>query len=82
MELKGVNSKELSYVVDEEFGQLLQEAGVETVIVDNDRKTMTRSINGNHLGKRTVDSSTTSSPLLKISVKRKFKMQLIFSQKL
>ena len=38
LELKGVNAKELSYVVEEEFGQTLQDAGVETVIVDNDRK--------------------------------------------
>ena len=36
--LKGINAKELSYVVEEEFGQTLQDAGVETVIVDNDRK--------------------------------------------
>ena len=36
--MKGVNAKELSYVVAEEFGQTLQDTGVETVIVDNDRK--------------------------------------------
>ena len=36
--LKGINAKELSYVVEEEFGQTLQDAGVETVIVGNDRK--------------------------------------------
>ena len=33
-----MNASELEYVVDTEFGELLQEAGVETVIVDNDRK--------------------------------------------
>ena len=38
LELKGVNSKELEYEVDTEFGELLQDGGVETVIVDNDRK--------------------------------------------
>ena len=38
LELKGVNSTELAYVVDEKFGQTLQDAGVTTVIVDNDRK--------------------------------------------
>ena len=38
LELHGVNGTELAYVVDEEFCELLQDAGVETVIVDNDRK--------------------------------------------
>ena len=33
-----VNGTELAYVVDEEFRETLQDAGVETVIVDNDRK--------------------------------------------
>ena len=36
--MKGIDSKELSYVIEGEFGQTLQDAGVETVIVDNDRK--------------------------------------------
>ena len=44
LELKGVNSTELSYVVDEEFGQELQDAGVETVIVDNDRKAHSKMV--------------------------------------
>ena len=38
LELKGVNSTELAYVVDEQFGQTLQDAGGTTVIVENDRK--------------------------------------------
>ena len=38
LELHGVNGTELAYVVGEEFGETLQDAGVETVIVDNDRK--------------------------------------------
>ena len=33
-----MNAKELSDVVETEFGLLLQDAGVETVVVDNDRK--------------------------------------------
>ena len=36
--MKGVNSTELGYVVEEEFGELLQETGVDIVVVDNDRK--------------------------------------------
>ena len=44
LELKGVNSKELSYVVDEEFGLELQDAGVKTVIVDNDRKAHSKMV--------------------------------------
>ena len=44
LELKGVNSTELSYVVDEEFGQELQDAGVKTVIVDNDRKAHSKMV--------------------------------------
>ena len=36
--LKGINAKELSYVVEKEFGQTLQDARVETVLVGNDRK--------------------------------------------
>ena len=35
---KGVNSMEFAYFVDEKFGQTLQDTGVTTVIVDNDRK--------------------------------------------
>ena len=42
---------------------------------------VTLLLNRNDLGKRTVDSSTTSSPHSKISVKRKFKIQLISSQR-
>ena len=38
LELHGVNGTELAYVVNKEFGETLQDAGVETVIVDNDRK--------------------------------------------
>ena len=44
LELKGVNSTKLSYVVDEEFCQELQDAGVETVIVDNDRKAHSKMV--------------------------------------
>ena len=33
-----VNSSELTFVVAKEFGEILQNAGVEIVIVDNDRK--------------------------------------------
>ena len=41
---KGVNSAELSYVVDEEFGLELQDAGIKTVIVDNDRKSHNKMV--------------------------------------
>ena len=44
LELKGVNSTELAYVVNETFGQLLQDAGVTTVIVDNDRKAHSKMV--------------------------------------
>ena len=44
LELKGVNSTELAYVVNEKFGQLLQESGVTTVIVDNDRKAHSKMV--------------------------------------
>ena len=44
LELKGVNAKELSYVVDEEFGQELQDAGVTTVTIDNDRKAHSKMV--------------------------------------
>ena len=44
LELKGVNSTELAYVVDEQFGQTLQDAGVTTVIVDNDRKAHSKMV--------------------------------------
>ena len=33
-----MNAKELGGVVQKEFGELLQDAGIKTVIVDNDRK--------------------------------------------
>ena len=38
LELSKVNSKELSEVVASTMGPVFQDAGVETVIVDNDRK--------------------------------------------
>ena len=44
LELNGVNSTELAYVVDEEFGEMLRDQGVETVIVDNDRKAHTKMV--------------------------------------
>ena len=44
MELNGVNSTELAYVVDEEFGEMFRDQGVETVIVDNDRKAHTKMV--------------------------------------
>ena len=33
-----MNAKELGGVVQKEFGEFLQDAGIKTVIVDNDRK--------------------------------------------
>ena len=44
LELKGVNSKELEYVVDTEFGELLRDGGVETVVVDNDKKAHSKMV--------------------------------------
>ena len=44
LELNGVNSAELSYAVDEEFGEMLRDQGVETVIVDNDRKAPSKMV--------------------------------------
>ena len=44
MELNGVNSAELSYAVDEEFGEMLRDQGAETVIVDNDRKAPSKMV--------------------------------------
>ena len=38
LELKGVNAKELGGVMKKDFGDFLQDAGIKTVIVDNDRK--------------------------------------------
>ena len=38
LELKSVNANELASVVENEMGPLLQDAGVEMVVVDNDRK--------------------------------------------
>ena len=42
--MKGFKSTELAYVVNEKFGQLLQESGVTTVIVDNDRKAHSKMV--------------------------------------
>ena len=44
LELQGVNAKELAYVVEEEFGKVLQDAGVEIVVVDNDRKAHSKTM--------------------------------------
>ena len=44
LELNGVSSTELAYVVDEEFSEMLRDQGVETVIVDNDRKAHTKMV--------------------------------------
>ena len=44
LEFQGVNAKELAYVVEEEFGQVLQDAGVEIVVVDNDRKAHSKTV--------------------------------------
>ena len=44
LELQGVNARELAYVVEEEFGQALQDAGVEIVVVDNDRKAHSKTV--------------------------------------
>ena len=44
LELKGVNSTELAYVVNEKFGQLLQDAGVTTVIADNVQKAHSKMV--------------------------------------
>ena len=41
---QGVNAKDLVYVVEEEFGQVLQDAGVEIVVVDNDRKAHSKTL--------------------------------------
>ena len=37
-------STELAYVVDKESGEMLRDQGVETVIVDNDRKAHTKMV--------------------------------------
>ena len=52
LELQGVNAKELAYVVEEEFGKVLQDAGVEIVVVDNDRKAHSKKCetHGQNLG--------------------------------
>ena len=39
-----MNAKELDYVVEKEFGDCLQAAGVEIVIVDNDRKAHSKTV--------------------------------------
>ena len=39
-----VNSTELKYVVNDEFGELLQDAGVEIVVVDNDKKAHSKMV--------------------------------------
>ena len=39
-----MNARELAYVVEEEFGQALQDAGVEIVVVDNDRKAHSKTV--------------------------------------
>ena len=39
-----MNAKELGYVVEKEFGDGLQAAGVEIVIVDNDRKAHSKTV--------------------------------------
>ena len=44
LELQGVNAKELAYVVEEEFRQALQDAGVEIVVVDNDWKAHSKTV--------------------------------------
>ena len=44
LELKGVNVKELGVVVASHFGPILKDAGVETVIVDNDRKAHSKTV--------------------------------------
>ena len=38
LELVSVNSAELASVVAKEFGEIIQNAGVEIVIVDNDKE--------------------------------------------
>ena len=44
LELQSVNAAELGSVVANEFGQVLQWAGVETVIVDNDKKAHSKTV--------------------------------------
>ena len=44
LELQNVNSAELGSVVAKEFGQVLQWAGVETVIVNNDKKAHSKTV--------------------------------------
>ena len=44
LELKRANAKELGYVVEKEFGDGLQAAGVEIFIVDNDRKAHSNTV--------------------------------------
>ena len=44
LELKGLNARELGYVVEKEFGDGLQAAGVEIFIVDNDRKAHSNTV--------------------------------------
>ena len=39
-----MNAKELGHVVEKEFGDGLQAAGVEIVIVDNDRKAHSKTV--------------------------------------
>ena len=42
--MKGVDAKELAVVVASHIGTAFQDAGVETVIVDNDRKPHTKTV--------------------------------------
>ena len=44
LELKGLNARELGYVVEKEFGDGLQAAGVEIFIVDNDRRAHSKMV--------------------------------------
>ena len=44
LELKEVNAKEIGYVVEKKFGDGLQAAGIESVIVDNGRKAHNKTL--------------------------------------
>ena len=44
LELKEVNSKEIGYVVEKEFRDCLQAAGIEIVIVENCRKAHSKTM--------------------------------------
>ena len=44
LQLQSVNSAELAFVVATEFGQILQDAGVRIVLVDNDKKAHSKTV--------------------------------------